>query len=126
MFTFDTIVKASSIWSSARDYTDEGKVLGLVRGYNIEVKTPDEKLIWLTAEWIEGGPEEHFNDEFHQWFYQMHNYTPTGRITFRGYGEQEWDPDERDTYICNIGPRKRTDDIPDSEFEFLKKDRRTF
>lgn len=121
MFTFNTFVNASSIWDSAKDYIDEGLVRGLVRGYNIEVKTQQGKVEWLSAEWIDGNPDDHFNDEFHLWYYQMHGWTPTGRIAFRGYGEEEWDSVERDTYICNIGPRKRTDDVPDSEFECLKK-----
>lgn len=121
MFKFNEMVKASSIWPNARDYCDEGLVRGLVRGYNIEVKLPNNETEWLSAEWIDGIPEDHFNDEFHLWCYKIHQWVPTGRITFRGYGEEAWDPVERDTYICNIGPRKRTDDIPDSEFECLRK-----
>lgn len=114
-------VKASSVWENARDYVDEGHCPGLVRGYNVEVIHKDGRTSWITTFWIDTTIEDHLNSEFMQWYAKVHEIEYTGRVMFRGYGEEEWDPDERDTYVCNIGPRKRTDDVPDSEFECLKR-----
>lgn len=91
MYKFDNFVKASSIWESAKDYEDKGLIPGLLRGYNIEVKTRDGNLDWLSGVFIGNEPEEYFNDDFHQWYYETHGWTPTGRITFRGYAYEAWD-----------------------------------
>ena len=99
MFKFDTVVKASEIWETAKDYEDKGERSGLVRGYNIEVKTSDNTLHWLSCEYFFGTPEHEFNDDFHTWMYQEHGWTPTGRICFRGYGLEDYDWQERETYI---------------------------
>ena len=120
IYVFDKAVNASEIWPTAKNYVDEGAVLGLVRGFNIEVETSQKTFEWLSCEFIEGELNEVFNDEFHHFLYSQHGWTPTGRYCFRGYGEERWDPRERDTYVCNIGPRKRTDDVPDSEFDCLR------
>ena len=99
MFFIKEYVNASSIWPTAKDYTDRGYIAGYVRGYNIEVKTADGTTDWLSCSWIDNSPEHEFDDEFHRWYYAEHNWTPTGRICFRGYGVEEYDPDERDTFI---------------------------
>lgn len=96
MFKFNDYVKASEIWETAKDYNDLGDVMGLARGYNIEVSTKDEKTHWLSCEFVFGSPEEHFNDDFHTWYYEEHGWTPTGRIAFRGYYEEHWDYEERE------------------------------
>lgn len=98
MFNFNTYVSANEIWPTSRSHTDKGEKPGLVRGYNIEVETKDG-TDWLSCEYIEGDPQEHFNDAFHQWYYVEHGWKPTGRITFRGYGKSLYDPRERDEYV---------------------------
>lgn len=103
MYKFNEYVKASSIWETSKDYEDEGKVAGLVRGYNIEIETSDGRVDWYSCSWIHDDPEEYFNDEFHLWMYEEHGWTPTGRICFRGYGEEEYDFDEKDFFITNVG-----------------------
>lgn len=103
VFVITEYVKASSIWETAEDFEDEGSYLGLVRGYNIEIKCSDGSVGWHSSNWIHEDPEVYFNDEFHRWYYQEHGWTPTGRICFRGYGEEEYDFEERDTFITNVG-----------------------
>lgn len=98
MFEFNTYVPANEIWSTSVRHTDKGEKPGYVRGYNIEVLS-DGELHWLSCEYIEGDPQEHFNDSFHQWYYREHGWTPTGRITFRGYATQYYDWEERDMFI---------------------------
>ena len=99
MYTFENYVPASHIWPTANDYVDFGPREGLVRGYNIEVKTQNGKLDWLSCTYIHEDPDRYFNDDFHQWMYKEHQWTPTGRICFRGYGREEYDPEERDTFV---------------------------
>lgn len=105
MFKIKEYVPASSIWETAEDYVDEGLVVGLVRGYNIEVETSDSIVDWLSANWIHEDPEVFFNSDFYLWYCEEHGWTPTGRICFRGYGEEEYDLDEHEFYVTNVGPR---------------------
>lgn len=102
MFTIKEYVPANEIWSTAEAYIDSGYKPNLVRGYNVEVMTSDGKTDWLSTEWIHGDPKEEFNDDFHQYYYKNHGWKPTGRICFRGYGREVYDPDERDYYIKKI------------------------
>lgn len=98
MTTFTEYVNASSIWPIAKDYTDLGERPGFVRGYNVEV-VKDGKTDWVSCSWFEGDPNIYFNDEFHTWLNAEHGWEYTGRICFRGYGVEMWDPEERDFYI---------------------------
>lgn len=95
-------VPANQIWPTATSYVDNGLIRGLVRGYNFEVKTKDGKFDWLSTTWIDEDPEKYLNSEWMQWYANEHQWTYTGRVCFRGYGEEKYDPKERDTYICNI------------------------
>lgn len=98
MTTFTEYVNASSIWVTAKDYTDLGERQGLVRGYNVEVRKGD-KVDWLSCSWIYGDPNDYFNDDFHTWCREEDGLEYTGRICFRGYGIEMWDSEERDYYI---------------------------
>ena len=104
MFKITEYVPASKIWSTATDYTDNGAKSGLVCGYNIEVVTAEGKVTWLSCEFIHGEPEEHFNNDFYIWAFEEHGWKPTGRICFRGYGEEVWDDYEREMVIHCIVP----------------------
>jgi len=102
MFNFNEYVPASTIWATAVDHEDRGFIRGLVRGWNIEVTTREGKTDWLSACYFEEDPNNYFNDEFHQWMYNEHGFTPTGRICFRGYGIEEWCEEEREYFITPI------------------------
>lgn len=102
MFKFNEYVNASSIWPTAIDHEDLGGKCGLARGYNIEVTKLDGMTGWMSCEYIYGEPEEEFNDDFHTWMYAEHGFTPTGRITFRGYHMEEYDYEERETYYVLV------------------------
>lgn len=104
MFKITEYVPASEIWSTATNYIDKGYKSGLVRGYNIEVVALNGKTGWLSCEFIHDDPEEHFNDSFHTWMYEEHGWKPTGRICFRGYGEEVWDEYEREMVVHSIVP----------------------
>lgn len=102
MFKFHTFVPASEIWPTAENHVDKGMAPGLVRGYCVEVKLSDGRTDWWSCEWIQGEPETEFNDDFHTWMWREHRVTLTGRICFRGYGVEEYDFEERDTFVNMI------------------------
>ena len=83
---FNEYVNASEIWSNAKDEQDQGLIKGLVRGYNVEVRTRTNELLWLSCEYISNEPEQEFNNDFHKYYYTEYGYELTGRICFRGYG----------------------------------------
>ena len=95
-------VPAQEIWPNSTSYVDNGEKIGYVRGYNVEVKTKDGKIDWMSCVWIRTSIEDYLNDEFTKFWYQDCRVTPTGRISFRGYGVERYDPEERDTLISDI------------------------
>ena len=100
---FTEFVLASEIWPTAKNHIDKGYIQGLVRGYNIEVtKTKTNETFWMSCEYIHGEPNEELFDEFHRHYYLDLGVEPTGRICFRGYGREQYDWEERDTYIIGV------------------------
>lgn len=85
-------VNASEVYPNAKDYSDYGYMAGLVRGYNIEVtETSTNKTFWLACEYTYyKSPEDLINDDFHQYYFPEHGYIPTGRVCFRGYGQERY------------------------------------
>ena len=101
---FNEYVPASQIWPTAENFVDNGPRQGTVRGYNIEVKKLNSnETYWMSACWFAEEPEAYYNDDLHQFYFDDLGVEPTGRICFRGYGEEHYDPDERDTYIKPLG-----------------------
>ena len=107
MLQIKEYVPASKIWPTATDHTDFGEIDGLMRGYNIEVKVEKTGVVdWMSAEWVYGAPETEFNDDYHRWSRSDWGLRPTGRICFRGYGSEEYDPRERDFFINTVSDEK--------------------
>lgn len=100
-FVVTEVVPASSIWPKAKAFEDKGPVDGLVRGYNVEV-VKNGKVDWMSCVWIRTSIEEYVNDEYTRYWYMDCGVIPTGRISFRGYGVERYDPSERDTYIEEV------------------------
>ena len=88
-------VNASEVYPNAKDCSDYSYIAGLVRGYNIEVtEASTNKTFWLACEHTNyKSPEDLINDDFHQWYFIEHGYTPTGRVCFRGYGQEMYSYD---------------------------------
>ena len=99
MYKFTEYVNASDIWPTAENHQDKGERTGLVRGYNIEIKRPDGTTYWESCCWFGGAPEQYYNSDYYMWHFDEYECVPTGRICFRGYGEEYYDPDERDYFI---------------------------
>lgn len=130
MFKITEYVNASSIWPTAKDYEDMGERAGLCRGYNVEV-TNGTKTDWLSCSWFEGDHETYFNDDFHTLQCEEMGWSYTGRICFRGYGIEMYDPEERDYYIVMadseegqklLERRASFEEEEDSEEEFEEDD----
>lgn len=100
-FVVTEMVPANSIWPNATSYEDKGPIKGYVRGYNVEV-VKNGKIDWMSCVWIRESIEEYVNDESTRYWYLDCGVTPTGRVSFRGYGIERYDPDERDTYIEEV------------------------
>ena len=99
MYKFNTYVNANEIWPTASNHIDKGEKQGLVRGYCIEVKRANGDLYWESCCWFDGTPEQYYNSDYYLWHFEDTCGEPTGRICFRGYGEEYYDPDERDYFI---------------------------
>lgn len=96
-------VPASSIWPTAKDYTDKGpSPEGYLRGYNIEVKKPDGTTGWLSCVWISETIQEYINKESTQFWFSDYGWTWTGRVCFRGYAVKKWSDEERDYYVEQV------------------------
>ena len=102
MFKITEFVDANTIWPTAKNYVDKGYVEGCVRGYNIEVKHLDDSTHWLSCVWITSNPEQVFNNEFYSWYFNDNTWEPTGRICFRGYGYEEYDGDDHESYVVPV------------------------
>lgn len=102
MMKITEYVPANEIWPNSKFHIDKGYLSGLVRGYNVEVITRDGKLDWFSCEYIWGEPSEELFDEFHMSYYSDCGCKPTGRISFRGYGREEYDLEERETFVIPV------------------------
>ena len=96
------LVPAKEIWPNATSYIDNGEKPGYVRGYNVEVVTRDGKIDWMSCVWIRGTILDYLHDEYTDYWYLDCGVTPTGRISFRGYGVERYDHEERDTFIEDV------------------------
>ena len=105
-FKISEVVPASSIWPTAENFTDYGPKPGLLRGYNIEVKDQKGVVDWMSAAFIYGKPEDTTGDGFNEpWRIESRKdwgFEPTGRITFRGYYTEEYDFEERETFVVPV------------------------
>ena len=89
-------VNASEVYPNAKDCSDYGYITGLVRGYNIEVtEAASDTTSNVTFTNFES-PEDLINDDFHQWYFIEHGYNPTGRVCFRGYGQEMYSYDDEE------------------------------
>ena len=100
-FVITEMVPAQTIWPNSQSFIDKGQIPGYVRGYNVEV-VKNGKTDWMSCTWIHGTIEDYVNEESTQFWYQDLGVNPTGRISFRGYGVEKYDPSERDYFITNI------------------------
>lgn len=106
-FEVAELVPANVIWPKSEAYEDHGPIAGYVRGYNVEVKKRDGSLDWMSCVWIDTSIEDYVNDEYTRYWYMDLGVEPTGRVSFRGYGIEKYDPEEREHFVdrCEGIPR---------------------
>ena len=105
-----TIIKNSES-QTGYDIPDKeykGVIDGLCCGWQFEFKNAEGKLNYNSVTWYAGTPEQYCDTwlrygedalfETERW----NGYLPTGRVIFRGYGEELWDACERDYYIKDV------------------------
>ena len=99
MFSITEYVPANEIWPTAEPHVDHGYIPSLVRGYNIEVRTQDGNIDWMSCSYIHEDPEYYFNNGYYPEFLADLNLVATGRICFRGYGVEYYDFEEREEFV---------------------------
>ena len=99
MYKFNEYVNASDIWPTATNHINKGRRCYLVRGFNIELKKSDGTKYWESCCWFDGDPNTYYNSDYYKWHYEQCDAEPTGRICFRGYGEEYYDSDEHEYFI---------------------------
>ena len=71
-------------------------------GYNFEVVTRTGKVDFMSCQFEYGTPSEVAMDEFQQFLMEDYGFTYTGRVAFRGYYEEHYDYEERDSYYTTV------------------------
>lgn len=95
---------------------DYGCIPGFVRGFNVEFKHKDtEEIVYGSCIWDPGNIEDYFQQQIDDWgdigfvlfeAEKSKGYEPTGRAVFRGYGQEVYDPTERDFCIEDANVQK--------------------
>jgi hypothetical protein len=92
-------------WKNSFEYSTCSNIPGVMRGFNIEYKNKDGKIEYGSAVWIYGEPDmDNIDIRISIELAGLNGWTPTGRVVFRGYGFEEYDPDERECYVVDVEP----------------------
>ena len=110
------IIKNSESFSgfNVKDDIYLGVIPGLCCGWMFEFKNAEGKINYNSVSWYEGTPEEYcqtwlkHGEEALFYMERLCGWEPTGRVVFRGYGEEYWcnDPEIRDWCIREIDMNK--------------------
>ena len=94
-FTFTTV----DGWSCEKFH---GVIPGYACGYNFEVTDRNGRTDFMSCQFEYGTPAEVAMSEFEQWRMENYGFTYTGRVAFRGYYEEHYDFEERDSYYTKV------------------------
>lgn len=105
MTTFEIIKNSES--SSGWDIEDkvyEGPHDYMVSGFNFEIKGPKGNLEYMSAIYIHCTPDKYINDLGYDYFdtVRYKGYEPTGRVIFKGYATEYYDPESKDWFVKPI------------------------
>ena len=91
-------------WTTDMDQEFKGLVPGYACGYNFEV-TKDGKTDFASCTFEYDNPDGVMNGGgyYGDFLFDM-GCEPTGRVIFRGYYREEYDPYERDVYFVRENP----------------------
>ena len=108
VFEYVSIKDTTTGWPevSGQDY---GFIPGFLRGYNVEFKHKETGSIeYGTAIYVPTTVEEYYQRDIDEWgelgysLFQVERskgFEPTGRVVFRGYNTELYDPDMREEYV---------------------------
>jgi hypothetical protein len=89
-------------WTKDMDQEYKGVVPGYACGYNFEV-TKDGRTDFASCTFEYDTPDDVLDGFYGEFLYDV-RCTPTGRVIFRGYYREEYDPHERDVYFIRENP----------------------
>lgn len=95
IFTFTTVEG----WT-CEEY--HGVIPGYVCGYNFEVTDRNGRTDFMSCQFEYGDPSEVAQGESQTWLMEDCGLTYTGRVAFRGYYEEHYDFEERDTFYTKV------------------------
>lgn len=98
MTTFTFITRPD--WTDCETY--HGVIPGYSCGYNFEVKTRDGRIDFMSCTFDSREPEECAEDECQKDHMAFLGLTYTGRVIFRGYYEEHYDYEERESYYTKV------------------------
>ena len=103
-FEIIKVSEANVDWNEEdREYV--GVIPGYAAGFNFEVVDNNGKIDYMSAHYIDEDPSEmvenYYKDLGADYFdvVRWNGFEPTGRVIFRGYAIEHYDPEERDWYI---------------------------
>lgn len=110
-FEVITLSEALVDWQELHHHRDIGQVNGVLRGYNVEVVDADGKIDYTSMVSTYDEPDSDNRDfEYVISASAANGYRTTGRVIFRGYFAEHYDPDDRETYL-NL--------LSDQEFDIM-------
>ena len=105
------IIKSSESYAkySVEDKEWQGVIDGFVNGWSFEFVNEKGEYNYNSVTYYSGTPEEYCDTwlqygedalfEMERW----NGWTPTGRVVFRGYGQEYYDEDEHEWFVVTEG-----------------------
>ncbi len=106
MMNIITVDETSTGWKDEySNYPTTIQLPGLLRGFNVEVTNARGEIDYCSAVWTYGEANEENFDIFISIDLASYNgWVPTGRLVFRGYAIDRYDPEEREEYVEVVSP----------------------
>lgn len=104
------IIKLSESYAEYRNEVRDsewlGEIPGLLNGWSFEYKNAKGEYSYGSVSYENMMPEEYANlwhtEDGREWIHDTpswNGWEPTGRVVFRGYAEEYYDPDEREWFV---------------------------
>lgn len=115
--------------NGAKDY---GEIPGYVRGYNIEFMHKETgEINYNGALWVNGTIEGYYQEQMDAWgdlgytpfeMERFNGWEPTGKAVMRGYAKEEYDIEERETFVVTEGVAEEIEQMMRDNHYVLKDD----
>ena len=109
------IIKLSESFASYRNEVEDkeyiGDIPGVCNGWMFEYRNKDGEYNYSSVSYVHGSADDYANlyhtDDGLEWIHDTARYggwEPTGRVVFRGYATEYYDPDEREWFVEQYDP----------------------